>query len=469
MTRLGFSALAIALLFSLAACGESHSTDDDSGISFDADTPDGGDADAGDATPPDTSVPIVCGDGRLSPGESCDDGNTMDGDGCDSMCFREARCGDNALDPGEVCDDGNNASGDGCRSDCASDETCGNGIRDIPAGEVCDDGNTMDGDGCSADCRVLEGCGDGVLDTAAGEQCDDGNTDPWDGCAADCHIEISMVIDSLMVAGMGVGCDYSGDGVPDNKFGEGIGAVLGAVGGGGGNLADNLTVLLNMRGLDDIHGIDDPDVTAAWLPGMETSTPGEYLADESFFDMDGNPTVTFEGSIDMRMYAAGPEDITIPVFILPLEIRQSRLAGTTRETGGQLSNIDDGLLCGAVPLDLLAAFPVPDGIPIVGGMPACEGDAPPSFADLIVGGAVVLPPTPPDVDLDGDGLEAFEVTRGAGCQPVVTACIDGDGTRIEGRDCLLDPHIRDGLSAAFPFTAAPATIVGTAAMMMMGP
>jgi len=105
-------------------------------------------------------------------------------------------------------------------------------------------------------------------------------------------------------------------------------------------------------------------------------------------------------------------------------------------------------------------------IPVIGGMMACGGGAPPSFADLIIGGAVILPPTPPDVDLDGDGLEAFELTRGAGCQPVVTACIDGDGTRIEGRDCLLDSRIRDGLSIGMPFTAAPATIVGVGMTMI---
>jgi cysteine-rich repeat protein len=465
MTRLGFWT-ATLLAISLVGCGESHSGDD-TGITFDADLPDGGTTDGAtdggtDGTMRDSSRPMpVCGDGRLSPGESCDDGNTMDGDGCDSTCFREARCGDNRLDDGEVCDDGNNRSGDGCRSDCASDETCGNGIRDIPAGEMCDDGNTDDGDGCSADCLVLETCGNGTIDAITGEQCDDGNTDPWDGCAADCRVEISMIIDSLTVGGEGVGCDYSGDGVPDNAFGEGIGAVIGAIG-GGGDLADMLTVLLNMRGLDDVMGITDPEVTAAWIPGEETKTAGEYLADPSAFDLMGRPTITFEGSISMRMFAAGPEDIEIPVFILPIEIRQAELAGTTRTTAGRLSHIDDGLLCGAVPLDLLAAFPVPEGIPIVGGMEPCDGTDPPSFADLIIGGAIVLPPTPPDVDIDGDGLEAFEVTGGAGCQAVVTACIDGDGTRVEGRDCLLDPRIRDGLSAGLPFTAAPATIVGIA-------
>ena len=68
----------------------------------------------------------------------------------------------------------------------------------------------------------------------------------------------------------------------------------------------------------------------------------------------------------------------------------------------------------------------------------------------------------PDVDLDGDGLESFEVTRTGpdGCQPVITACIDGDGTRIEGRDCVRNPGFVDGYSAGLTYTATRAEIVG---------
>jgi len=95
----------------------------------------------------------------------------------------------------------------------------------------------------------------------------------------------------------------------------------------------------------------------------------------------------------------------------------------------------------------------------------CVGDAPPTIADLLVGGLPLfgLTGAQPDVDLDGDGLEAFEVTsRGpAGCQPVITGCIDGDGTRVEGRGCAMDARFLDGFSIGLPFTAGPAMIVGT--------
>jgi cysteine-rich repeat protein len=40
-----------------------------------------------------------------------------------------ARCGDGVLSPGETCDDGNTEPGDGCSATCQIEE-CGNGVRD---------------------------------------------------------------------------------------------------------------------------------------------------------------------------------------------------------------------------------------------------------------------------------------------------------------------------------------------------
>jgi hypothetical protein len=72
--------------------------------------------------------------------------------------------------------------------------------------------------------------------------------------------------------------------------------------------------------------------------------------------------------------------------------------------------------------------------------------------------------TKPDLDLDADGLEGFEILEDgpSGCQPVVVACIDGDGTREEGRGCFSSAAIADGYSAAFTYTAERATLVPAA-------
>ena len=133
-----------------------------------------------------TVLPVQCGDGTVSPGESCDDGNATNGDGCDNNCT-PSECGNGAVAPDEGCDDGNTIDGDGCDSDCTV-TACGNGI--LTDAEICDDGNTIDGDGCDSDCTVT-GCGNGIV--TGTEECDDGNTADGDGCSALCETEESGV------------------------------------------------------------------------------------------------------------------------------------------------------------------------------------------------------------------------------------------------------------------------------------
>src|SRR5262249_51290885 len=68
-----------------------------------------------------TTLPFICGNGIIDPGEQCDDGNTVSGDGCSNVCTIEAGwmsmcvvvpvCGDGLLRGGETCDDGNTVSG----------------------------------------------------------------------------------------------------------------------------------------------------------------------------------------------------------------------------------------------------------------------------------------------------------------------------------------------------------------------
>ena len=40
--------------------------------------------------------------------------------------------------------------------------------------------------------------------------------------------------------------------------------------------------------------------------------------------------------------------------------------------------------------------------------------------------------------------------------------IDGDGTRVEGADCDLDPRFADGISATFTYSAVGADVIGVA-------
>ena len=479
----GFASLLVAFSF---GCGESFTPDggtldagtDSGGITFDA-TPD---TTAPDARPDDTGsaedtgpLPTVeCGDGRLGAGEQCDDGNTEDGDGCSSTCRREAFCGDGDVGPDEVCDDMNRRSGDGCRSDCQSDESCGNGVRDVAAGEECDDGNTEDGDGCSADCTTLEMCGDDIV--GDDEECDDGNDDRFDGCAPDCTIERSLVVSSLQLGDRRVGCDFSGDGRPDNALARGLGLAVSFLNMMiGDTVGTDLILLMSFLGLDDAAARNDDDLTVAWFQGDDAdgddsnnlSGSGEFTPGGDAFDEAGAPRTSFVSSIDDRAISGGPEDVEIPLGFFALEFRNAELSGMTTASGGELSGLQEGVLCGATPVATFAFLP--NFIASFGGAdaPACDGAGTTSnLADVLLGGTpdgflLPLSGVRPDVDLDGDGLELFIVDRDGepGCQPVVVACVDGDGTRVDGHDCTLDPRFADGFSAAVELEAVGANIV----------
>ncbi|MCB9598182.1 MAG: DUF4215 domain-containing protein [Sandaracinaceae bacterium] len=473
MRRLGFWAV-ITLAGVCTACSETHGTGEDAGtIMFDgAVLPDGGPTD-------------LCPNGVVDPGEMCDDGNATPGDGCDAMCRREAYCGDGTVGGGEVCDDGNNASGDGCRSDCLSDETCGNGIVDFAAGEICDGAAN-----CGADCMTVTGCGDGTVE--APEECenDPGNTDNWDGCNAACQNEIALVMSSLALAGRGEGCDFNGDGTPDNAFARALGLLSAAFGPLIEQAITNgdVTLLLAMLGLDDPSGRADDDFRIAWLQGADGdmdatnnfSGSGQFLVDSGSLNADGSASTSIQSQVAASMLTGGPEDIPIPISFFPIELKQGRILGQTVADGGELYEIRDGTLCGGIPASLLA---------LLGGFlgdmlitdPPCDGGANAELLDVIIAGGsatiaiggMMIPvrfsATAPDLDLDADGLEGFETERGSDCQPVVTSCIDGDGTRIDGRGCFSSPEIADGYSAAFSFDAIRAELVGTTMGGMMPP
>jgi len=81
--------------------------------------------------------------------------------------------------------------------------------------------------------------------------------------------------------------------------------------------------------------------------------------------------------------------------------------------------------------------------------------------DVLVVGAnvpgIIVQPTQPDIDVDGDGKERFADTDG---DLNVDLCIDGNGTQITGRDCPNDPRIADAYSLALDLTAAGAVFAG---------
>ena len=438
----------------------------------------------------DTRVPR-CGDSVLDPGETCDDNNNANGDGCNSMCRWEARCGDNRVDPGEICDDGNNRSGDGCRSDCRSNETCGNGIVDTVRGELCD--GTLN---CAADCRSITTCGNGVIE--AGEECDDRNTTRWDGCAPDCRVEQGVGLEAFFIlpdTGRD-GCDFSGDRRIDNAFGHALGNAAGILNTAITNGISNGQLLLQLGflAMNDRLGVADDDLRVGWLNGLDGDTdtannrdPGNpQRVNSASLNMLGLPQANYQGAIAMSHLEGGPEDIVLNLpgpMGMPFNFRvtRSHISGTllhdamhVTSVGTLMDGTNDGTLCGAIPaLDLSR---LPNFFALVGGMGGGGGGGPrSSFLEAVVGGhrimipllgALQIGPQQPDIDLDGDGLERYEATAGNNTTaPMITACIDGDGTRVVGRDCADNPRFADGFTAAFRMYGPWIRFVGTGSGM----
>ncbi len=62
----------------------------------------------------------------------------------------------------------------------------------------------------------------------------------------------------------------------------------------------------------------------------------------------------------------------------------------------------------------------------------------------------------PDLDVDRDGLETFADEDGDGR---VDACFDGDGARIDGAECAMDPRIVDAFELVLRFRLVPVRVV----------
>ena len=122
---------------------------------------------------------IVCGNGKIDPGEQCEPPRTAS---CDPNC-QTKHCGDGIVDPvNEECEPPNTPT---CDAQCYILRACGNGVVDAYAGEECEPPGTAT---CDATCHFKGTCGNGVIEP--GEECD-GQA----GCTADCKLLRSVCCD----------------------------------------------------------------------------------------------------------------------------------------------------------------------------------------------------------------------------------------------------------------------------------
>jgi len=154
--------------------------------------------------------PPECGNGIVEAGEDCDQTSCPAGGTCqtDCTCAPVPTCGDGIVDPGEQCDGTGCPEGTECLADCTCADTllCGNGVVD--PGEQCDASDCAPGAVCQADCTcaVVPGCGNGVVDP--GEECDGTGCSDGEECLIDCTCSVTPTCGDGIVQ-PGEECDAS--------------------------------------------------------------------------------------------------------------------------------------------------------------------------------------------------------------------------------------------------------------------
>jgi hypothetical protein len=245
-------------------------------------------------------------------------------------------------------------------------------------------------------------------------------------------------------------------------------------------------------GLDndcDGQGDRTGGATATACSPFSAAAPVTMPIDPLSFDGAGKPLISFDdGTIStetgVRTLHAGPSlfAVTLPItdgVALDLRISGATIDAKITETGGRLS-VTEGILGGV--LDAKTADTIRGlDIPIAGITPEnslLDG----AFAGAL-GDLIALPESrrmevtskypncrTPDVDVDGDGYEAFCETNPAADPRVVDACIDGDGTEVldlkDGagvvtmhcalaKDDAGKDRFVDGISVALKFATTP--------------
>ncbi|MDB4964843.1 MAG: putative lipoprotein [Myxococcales bacterium] len=228
-------------------------------------------------------------------------------------------------------------------------------------------------------------------------------------------------------------------------------------------------------GIDqDCDGIPDNDPSCDPFKANNVTV---NLQDVSF-DAAMQPLITFkDGAVKNGVMLAGPDKFSLNIpfqknITLALDLTGTRVQMDLVDVGGKTSvplvgtdGKAGGRLGGVLAATTLSQI---KGIDAGGVIKADQ-----SLLDAIFAGAVgtVLgldtdkeQHYQPDIDVDGDGLEAFwQETPGAG-SPHVDTCKDGDGTIVRGLDCPMAKDAKgnfrfvDGLSVALKFSAVPVKV-----------
>jgi hypothetical protein len=258
----------------------------------------------------------------------------------------------------------------------------------------------------------------------------------------------SFIADQVIVPPQSMGFDLNGDGRVDNELGQ-LRMLLNPA------LADmthrSPFLIISVERLMDPQ--NDPDVGPVIYLGLDAdgdptndfSGMGQFWFTLESVDNDCRPLAILpSGPLVGGNFAATADHAIIPLAFTVFDIRRAHVTGSIAPDLSALSSVLVG--GAATPCKLSQSQQTLTNQ---------------SVLDLLVGGFSLQP----DIDLDGDGLETFVASPSAG----VYACIDGNGTRIDGKTCACDPRMADGFSLALQVTAVKATLLGPAPPPDAGP
>ncbi len=256
----------------------------------------------------------------------------------------------------------------------------------------------------------------------------------------------TFVLDSITVTPPGQGLDVDGDGTPDGAINRAWDPMRAAVDNAlmSDVSAGETMLAVEICGIEQPYQGDDTAVTLKLYPSDDADTdptnnfcgePGcgqvvpqaDDIEDgQSIHHSAPTPLVAtlFEAAM-LGVYVIDPGD-----FNLPLNKMRVRMWIPTT-----LRELVDGTLCGVSSARELhrAELPVCEWLPLI-----CLNPSVPET--LSMAQYMVLMNEQPELDVDGDGAERFELDDRA----QILRCHDGDGRIIEGPDCLDDPGMVDG-------------------------
>jgi hypothetical protein len=298
---------------------------------------------------------------------------------------------------------------------------------------------------------LVGGCGDdmgGPIDAGPDATADAPVDAPLNRAVCPDGYGPSFIADSVVVPPQSMGFDLNGDGTVDNELGQ-LRTLLNPT------LRDmthkSPYLIISVERLDDPQ--NDPDVGPVIYQGVDAdgdpsndfSGMGQFWFTLNSVDDNCRPLAILpSGALVNGHFEASADHALIPLNFAVFDIRRAHVTG---DIAPDLSGLSNVLVGGAATPCKLSQTQ--------------QTITNQSVLDLLVAGFSVQP----DIDLDGDGLETFVASPSAG----VYACIDGNGTRIDGKTCTCDPRIADGFSLALQVTAIKATLLGPVPLPDGGP